>query len=842
MPASIAFADSGDDKTAQNIQTKDTESANDSKATNENASVDSNQESSPETEEEPSLVDNLSSTNQATHESETSSINSKNSEANLTNELAQNTLVGNAQMQDLGWISGTSTSSNSTILGRTGLSKRLETISLKLDNSISGSINYSVHVQDYGWMTEVSNGSNAGTVGKSKRIEAVKIYLTGAANTQFDIFYRVHVQDYGWLTWTSNGNPAGTTGLEKRIEALEVILLPKGEVPSDYTSSENSFIFSILKGSAHVQYDGTTFEQMISTAPSIILGQPNSAKRVEAISLDLDDALNGRISYSAFVQDYGWMNEVSNGTLAGTTGKEKRMEAFKATLTGNVGSNYELFYRAFVQDYGWLGWAKSGNPVGSQDLGKRIEAIEITVLPKGDVPNDYNSSASPLITAALSASGHVQKDGWIANGLDEFPGNLIIGTTGQSKRLEAISLKLDTNRLNASSIVYSAQIQDIGWTNNYSDGEIAGTTGQSKRLEAVKINLTGDAANQYDIHYRAHVPNIGWMNWAKNGEPAGTEECSIPIEAIEISILPKGSTAPVSTGLSFLNGKNIPTSITYGALSGTWYSGSNGSTAGTTGQSKATTGIRMQIDKGSPITGGIEYSAHVSNTGWLGYVSNGSVSQSGTNRVQAIKVRLTGELSRFYDVYYRAHVANYGWMGWTKNGNPAGTTGLNKNMEAFQVVLVAKGAPAPGSTANSFSDENGFLGKYWSYINKAQSYSSRTNYLILVDRGNHKVVVFRGSKNNWSLQYYWSCVTGAPGTPTITGTFSTPGFKRPSLSTDSRAIYCTQIWGGYFFHSILASENELGKSLSHGCIRLSYTSAQWIYNNIYAGTTVVIYN
>ena len=127
-------------------------------------------------------------------------------------------------------------------------------------------------------------------------------------------------------------------------------------------------------------------------------------------------------------------------------------------------------------------------------------------------------------------------------------------------------------------------------------------------------------------------------------------------------------------------------------------------------------------------------------------------------------------------------------------------------------------------------------------LDKAQGYSSRTGYLILVDRSTHKVGVFSGSQNNWSLRYYWSCVTGAPGTPTITGSYYTTGFTRPSLSTDSRAIYCTQIWGGYFFHSILASESELGKSLSHGCIRLPYSAANWIYNNIHVGTRVIIYN
>ena len=127
-------------------------------------------------------------------------------------------------------------------------------------------------------------------------------------------------------------------------------------------------------------------------------------------------------------------------------------------------------------------------------------------------------------------------------------------------------------------------------------------------------------------------------------------------------------------------------------------------------------------------------------------------------------------------------------------------------------------------------------------LNRIWGNSSGTQWLIAVDRSAHKVGVFKGSANNWSLQYYWSCTTGAPGTPTITGTYRTTGLKRNALTTDSRAIYCTQIWGGYFFHSILASESELGKSLSHGCIRLPYSAAQWIHRSIYAGTTVVIYN
>lgn len=120
-------------------------------------------------------------------------------------------------------------------------------------------------------------------------------------------------------------------------------------------------------------------------------------------------------------------------------------------------------------------------------------------------------------------------------------------------------------------------------------------------------------------------------------------------------------------------------------------------------------------------------------------------------------------------------------------------------------------------------------------------FTSNTSYLILVNRSRHEVGVFRGGYKNWSCTKFWSCVTGAPSTPTITGEYKTTGFKRTNLTTDVRARWCTQINGGYFFHSILASNGELGGSRSHGCIRLAVENAKWIYDNIMQGTKVYIY-
>lgn len=64
--------------------------------------------------------------------------------------------------------------------------------------------------------------------------------------------------------------------------------------------------------------------------------------------------------------------------------------------------------------------------------------------------------------------------------------------------------------------------------------------------------------------------------------------------------------------------------------------------------------------------------------------------------MEAVKIRLTGNLAKYYDIYYRAHVQGYGWLGWAKNGQAAGTSKIGYRMEGLQIRLVSKDAAAPG--------------------------------------------------------------------------------------------------------------------------------------------------
>ena len=125
----------------------------------------------------------------------------------------------------------------------------------------------------------------------------------------------------------------------------------------------------------------------------------------------------------------------------------------------------------------------------------------------------------------------------------------------------------------------------------------------------------------------------------------------------------------------------------------------DGSTAGTTGQSKAVEDLKVSIL--NPVEdGSVQIDAHVSGIGWQGW-DTPSASEGGTTgqgrAVEAVRLRLTGSLAKDYDVYYRVHASNIGWMAWAKDGEEAGTTGFGRSVEAVQVRLVKKGDAAPSS-------------------------------------------------------------------------------------------------------------------------------------------------
>jgi len=134
-----------------------------------------------------------------------------------------------------------------------------------------------------------------------------------------------------------------------------------------------------------------------------------------------------------------------------------------------------------------------------------------------------------------------------------------LGTTGQSKRLEAFSLpfiqfaaadNLGTTYYTGSfPFTYQAHVEGIGWQSYVSSSSFAGTIGQSRRIEAIKIYGPGLNNPNYTltfndsspsttaklyIYYRVHADGLGWMNWVPENNMAGTTGQSRRLEAMQV--------------------------------------------------------------------------------------------------------------------------------------------------------------------------------------------------------------------------------------------------------------------------------------------------------------------
>lgn len=132
-----------------------------------------------------------------------------------------------------------SNSANGDAAGTTGKSIPLVAMRATLDpagNSITGSIVYSVHLANIGWVDGQSDGAVAGKSLSTNNIQGMRISLSGTLARFFDVYYRVHSHNLGWLGWAKDGSSAGTSGLNLPAEAFEITLVPKGNAAPGNTS------------------------------------------------------------------------------------------------------------------------------------------------------------------------------------------------------------------------------------------------------------------------------------------------------------------------------------------------------------------------------------------------------------------------------------------------------------------------------------------------------------------------------------------------------------------------------------------------------------------------------
>ncbi len=331
-------------------------------------------------------------------------------------------------------------------------------------------------------------------------------------------------------------NPADSTS-EGDLAPVDADALHEGEDPIATQDDPPAITVDL---DVHVENLGWTGNISLATDGSeTMVGTTGSSLRLEALIFTLS-GITGTIECQTHVQNVGWQDAVDAGSLSGTEGQSLRIEALKLALTGELSQWYDLAYQAHVQNIGWMGWVGDGEIAGTSGQSLRLEALNIKITPKA------TKSATPGDgIVGIRASSHVENIGW----QNEVASGETTGTTGQSLRVEAIRLKLDTGAL-SGGVDVNAHVQNIGWQGYRPN--TAGTEGQSLRMEAIELKLTGSIASDYDIVYRAHVQNIGWQPWTVNGGIAGTSGQSLRVEALQIKLVKKGSSQYVGDGAVFI--------------------------------------------------------------------------------------------------------------------------------------------------------------------------------------------------------------------------------------------------------------------------------------------------
>jgi len=158
---------------------------------------------------------------------------------------------------------------------------------------------------------------------------------------------------------------------------------------------------------------------------------------------------------------------------------------------------------------------------------------------------------------------------------------------------------------------------------------------------------------------------------------------------------------------------------------------------------------------------------------------------------------------------------------------------------------------APASVA-SFEEQIGDNGDY----NEVKDWPPPDTYKLIVDY--HNQCVYALSKDAYGkftvLERVMICTTGGNGHWTPEGTYNLGSSRvRFGYFPDyyCYAQYWSQMMGSFYFHSILYSArdadhysksayNNLGKPVSHGCIRLLVPDARWIYENCAPGTLCIV--
>lgn len=126
-------------------------------------------------------------------------------------------------------------------------------------------------------------------------------------------------------------------------------------------------------------------------------------------------------------------------------------------------------------------------------------------------------------------------------------------------------------------------------------------------------------------------------------------------------------------------------------------------TYGQAPQGSYVTAMQVTLENQPAGTAGtIAYQVNLSGSGWLDWQEN--FEEAGTTAdtmpLEAIRVKLTGELAETYDLYYSVFQSGV-WTDLVMNGDTAGTEGCGRRVDGIRIAVRAKDAGAPEEPVNA---------------------------------------------------------------------------------------------------------------------------------------------
>ena len=141
---------------------------------------------------------------------------------------------------------------------------------------------------------------------------------------------------------------------------------------------------------------------------------------------------------------------------------------------------------------------------------------------------------STVNNAGLYYQVHAENAGWF----DTVRDGQTAGSVGYSARMEALKI----NPPDGWELEVCVHVQDIGWQRysgiKHGNDTVIGTTGKSKRIEDIIIRVTNRPANdKRKLYFRVHQQDYGWKAWTEEGFASGTDGMGIRLEAIQMKIV-----------------------------------------------------------------------------------------------------------------------------------------------------------------------------------------------------------------------------------------------------------------------------------------------------------------